>query len=99
MQAVIPSPKKDNDLEQIILRSDEGDVACYVVAQTVLGGRTYILTTVEEEGDGQAIILRDDSGQGDADALYTVVEDDDELEKAAEAFGEILAEDGVELDL
>ena len=85
-------------MEQIILSSDEGEVACYVMAQTVLGGRTYILTTVEEEGDGQAIILRDDSEPGDSDALYTVVDDDGELEMAADAFGELLEERGIVFD-
>ena len=52
----------------------------YVLDQVKLGGKTYLLVTDEEEGDGMAMILRDDAEPGAAEALYSVVEDDNELD-------------------
>lgn len=70
----------------------EGDepVDFYVLEQTRIGGNSYILVTDTEEGEGDALILKDLSGDGDAEAVYAVVEDDDELEAVAGVFESML---------
>jgi uncharacterized protein YrzB (UPF0473 family) len=87
-------------LEKITF-SPEGDqpVDFYVLEQTVIGARNYILVTDSEDGDGEALILRDDSQPGDEQALYSIVDDDSELRAVGEIFEKLLEEDGIDLDL
>lgn len=70
----------------------EGDepVDFYVLEQTRIGGNSYILVTDAEEGEGDALILKDLSGDGDSEAVYAIVEDDDELEAVAGVFESML---------
>ena len=70
-------------LEKITF-SAEGEEAVdfYVLEQTRIGGYNYILVTDTEEGDGEALILKDLSKDGDEEGLYEIVEDDEELDKA-----------------
>lgn len=70
----------------------EGDepVEFYVLEQTRIGGNSYILVTDSEEGDGDALILKDLSGDGDIEAVYAIVEDDGELEAVAGVFESML---------
>ena len=49
-------------------------IELYVLEQTRLNGADYLLVTVDEEGDSDALILKDTSAQGEEDAVYTVVE-------------------------
>ena len=44
----------------------------YVLEQVKLGGKMYLLVTDEEEGDGMALILRDDAEEGSDESLYAV---------------------------
>lgn len=76
----------------------EEPVEFYVLEQTVIGGQNYILVTDAEDGDGEAWILKDNSGENDTEAIYEMVEDDKELEALGEIFRKLLAEDGVGLD-
>ncbi|WP_026504670.1 DUF1292 domain-containing protein [Butyrivibrio sp. NC3005] len=71
----------------------------YAISQTVIGGKTYILVTDSEEGDGEAFILRDDSNPEEEDGLYSIVEDDDELSAVGKIFEKLLADDGIGLDM
>ena len=76
----------------------EDPVEFYVLEQTVIGGQNYILVTDAEDGDGEAWILKDNSGENDTEAIYEMVEDDKELEALGEIFRKLLDEDGVGLD-
>ncbi|MBE5834092.1 MAG: DUF1292 domain-containing protein [Butyrivibrio sp.] len=76
----------------------EEPVEFYVLEQTVIGGQNYILVTDAEDGDGEAWILKDNSGENDTEAIYEMVEDDKELEALGEIFRKLLDEDGVGLD-
>ena len=67
--------------------------------QTVIGAKTYLLVTDEEDGDSEALILRDDSDMNDEEAVYVIVDDDQELEAVAGVFRKLLSEDGVDLDI
>ena len=46
--------------------------------------------TEEEEGDGEALILKDVSAAEDTEAIYEIVEDDTELDAVAAVFANIL---------
>ncbi len=74
----------------------EEPVEFYVLEQTRIGGIDYILVTEEEEGDGEALILKDMSGDGEAEGLYAIVSDDAELEAVAGVFENMLED--VELE-
>ena len=80
-------------MEKITFRPDgEEPVDFYVLEQTRIGGFNYILVTDCEEGDGEALILKDMSGDGDAESIFTIVEDDEELYQVSKIFEKRLAE-------
>ncbi len=85
-------------MEKIIFTPEDGEqVEFFVLEQTLLGGINYILVTDSEEEEAEALILKDMSGQGEAEALYEIVEDDSELEAVSKIFQEMLED--VEIDL
>ena len=61
-----------------------------MLEQTRINGKYYILVTDSEEEDGQAFILKDLSEDGEQEALYEIVEDDDELEAISKIFAQML---------
>ncbi|MCM1262346.1 MAG: DUF1292 domain-containing protein [Butyrivibrio sp.] len=78
-------------MEKIVFRPEGGETAeFYVLEQTRIGGMDYILVTDTEEGDGEALILRDMSQHGETEALYEIVTDDSELNAVAGVFGSML---------
>lgn len=62
----------------------------FVLEQTRINGIDYILVTDSEDEDGEALILRDMSQNGEEEALYEIVEDDEELEAVSKLFSEML---------
>ena len=87
-------------MEKIIFSPDGGEaVEFYCLEQTVIGAKTYLLVTYEEDGDGEALILRDDSDIKDEEAVYVIVDDDLELDAVAGVFRKLLSEDGIDLDI
>lgn len=68
----------------------EAPVDFYVLEQTKIGGVTYILVTDFEEGDGEALILKDLSKPEEPESVFAIVEDDKELEAVAKVFEELL---------
>ena len=62
----------------------------YVLEQTTIGGRHYILVTEEEEGDPEAFILREALAEKGAESVYEIVEDDTELSAVASVFENLL---------
>lgn len=76
-------------LEKVTFRPDgeQGEaVDFFVLEQTRIGGIDYILVTDEEEGDGEALILKDLSKDGEEEAIYTIVDDDSELKAVSQVF-------------
>lgn len=65
-------------------------VEFYVLEQTRLGGVNYLLVTEREDGDSDALILKDLSAESDAEGVYEIVSDDRELAAVAEIFEDIL---------
>jgi len=78
-------------LEKIVF-SPEGEekIEFYILETTRLGGVDYILVTEEPEGDGDAYILKDLSTGDDDEALYQMVDNDEELQAVAQVFEQIL---------
>lgn len=78
-------------LEKITFNPEgEEPVDFYVLEQTRIGGFNYILVTDFEEGDGEALILKDISKDGEEESVYTIVSDDEELEAVAGVFENML---------
>ena len=78
-------------MEKIVFTPDGEDaVEFYVLEQTRLGGIDYILVTDSEDGDGEALILRDTSSPDEQEALYEIVTDDEELDAVAAVFENML---------
>ena len=51
---------------------------------------TYILVTDKEDGDSEALILKDVSNSDDEEALYEIVSDDEELNAVADIFDSLI---------
>lgn len=78
-------------MDKIIFKPEnEEPVEFYVLEQTKIGGCQYILVTEQEEGDGEALILKDISAQEEPEAVYEIVEDETELSAVAAVFENIL---------
>lgn len=76
-------------MEKITFCPDGADgeaVDFYVLEQTRIGGCNYILVTDVEDGDGDALILKDASRDGEEESVYAIVEDDAELDAVAQVF-------------
>lgn len=78
-------------MEKIVFTpAGEEAVEFYVLEQTRLGGIDYILVTDSEQGDAEALILRDMSAPEEEEAVYEIVTDDEELNAVAAVFENML---------
>lgn len=78
-------------LEKITFNPEgEEPVEFFVLEQTRIGGVNYILVTDFEEGDGEALILKDISKDGEEESVFTIVSDDEELAAVAGVFENML---------
>ncbi|MCH5275391.1 MAG: DUF1292 domain-containing protein [Lachnospiraceae bacterium] len=80
-------------MEKITFFPDGTDgeaVEFYVLEQTRLGGVNYILVTDVEDGDGEALILKDTSQDGEEEGIYAIVEEEEELQAVAQVFQSIM---------
>ena len=79
-----------------LVSTDTGETEeFYGLDETKLGGKNYLLVTDQEEGDGMAMILRDDAEEDAEESLYAVVEDENELSAALLLFSDKLEEMGI----
>ncbi len=83
--------------EKIVFDTDEGKVEFYIIADTRIQGKNYLLVTDSEDEDGEFLVLRDDSKTEDSYADYSFVEDDAELDGVIKVFDEIL--DDIDLEV
>lgn len=65
-------------------------VEFYVIEQTRINGTDYILVTEEEDGDCDAFILKELTGDDSEEASYEMVEDEEELAYMSKIFTSIL---------
>ena len=68
------------------------EVGYYVLEQTRINGRNYLLVTEsdDEDDESEAFILKDLSESGEEEAVYEIVEEDEELEAVSGVFAELL---------
>lgn len=78
-------------MEKIKFTFDNDEtVEFFVLEQAKLSGNNYILVTEEEEGDSEALILREISNAKKGETTYEIVDDDDELEALSTLFESLL---------
>ncbi len=78
-------------MEKIVFTPEGGEtVQFYILEQTRVAGIDYILVTDSEDGDGEALILRDVSSPEEEEAVYETVTDDEELNAVAAVFENML---------
>ena len=71
----------------------------YVLEETRINARELSACDRRAEGeDGECYILKDMSGQQDAEAVYEFVEDDSELDALMKVFEELLSDADVDLE-
>ena len=68
------------------------EVELYVVEETRINGVNYLLVTEseEDEEEGEAYIFKDVSLETEAEAIYEMVEDENELNAVSKVFAELL---------
>lgn len=78
-------------MEKISFKPEgEEAVEFYVLEQTRLGGVNYLLVTDEEDGDAEALILKETSNDKDEEGVYEIVSEDKELGAVAAIFEDML---------
>ena len=82
----------ENKPDEIKFTTEDGEEVIFcVLEQTRLGGINYLLvSTIEDEEEAEALILKDISKDTEEEAVYDIVEDDRELELVAGIFKELL---------
>ena len=78
------------------ISENEEAVEFYVLEETRIGGVDYILVTDSEEGDAECLILKDLSEAEDAEAVYVIVEDENELDSVFGIFEQMLEDVDIE---
>ncbi|NLO09603.1 MAG: DUF1292 domain-containing protein [Clostridiales bacterium] len=86
----------DNRPDEITFITDDNEeVVFQVIEQTRLGGVDYLLVSITDGDEDEALILKDISKDTDEEAIYSIVDDDRELAMASEIFSELI--DDIEL--
>ncbi len=83
-------------MDKITITAKDGEqIEFYVLEQTRVNGKDYLLVTEtdDEDEDAEAYILKDVSEAKEPEAVYEFVEDEDELNALAGVFSEMLDED------
>ncbi|HIQ98369.1 MAG TPA: DUF1292 domain-containing protein [Candidatus Scybalocola faecavium] len=71
----------------------------YIIEQTRINNINYILVADSMEDEADAFILKETCGNTDmADAVYSVVDDDDELEAISKVFAQMVDDLDIELE-
>ncbi|HIX68068.1 MAG TPA: DUF1292 domain-containing protein [Candidatus Anaerostipes excrementavium] len=82
---------------QILLLDDEGnEIELYVLEQTTLAGKNYLLTADSMDDDGVVMIMKEAELEDDM-VSYEFVEDEEELKMISSIFNELTDEFEVRL--
>ena len=82
---------------QILLLDDEGnEIELYVLEQTTLAGKNYLLTADSMDDDGVVMIMKEAELEDDM-VSYEFVEDEEELKMISSIFNELTDEIEVRL--
>ena len=83
-------------MEKVEFMLDGEKFEWYVVEQTKINETTYILVTDAPEGDAECFILKE-TQLGEEEAVYEIIESDEELQAVAKVFDELLEDIDVEI--
>lgn len=88
----------DNSEKKITLVADDETVDFFVLEETKIGGKNYLLVTdAKEDEEGECYILKDMSKPEETEAVYEFVEDDKEIDYLFTIFTELLGDADVEI--
>ena len=91
MEAGIRRERRKDYVDMIEITSEDGEqIQFYVVEQTRVNGKDYILVTETEDEEAEAYILKDVSSDKETEAVYEFVEEEDELNALAAVFSELV---------
>ncbi len=86
--------------EKLVFTDENGEKAeFFVLEQTKVNGINYLLVSDSEDEDDEeavALIIKDISKDTDTEAVYEIVDNDDELEGLSKIFNELLDDIDVE---
>ena len=83
--------------EYIEFETEDGEkIPFYIVEETMINGKNYLLVTDSEEDEAEAYIMREVTDE-ENQTVYEMVEEDTELEAVSKIFSELL--DDVEFEL
>ncbi len=82
----------ERNQDTITFVTEDGDEAVFhVIEETRINGTDYLLVLDDiAEEETEALILKDTSAEGDAEAVYEIVDDERELKAVADLFSELL---------
>lgn len=83
-------------MEKIKFQVENEIVEFFVLEQTRINGKNYLLVTDSDDDDATAYILKDQSLESDAESVYDMVEDDDELDAVSKVFEELMEDIDIE---
>lgn len=84
-------------MEKLTFQDENGDAAeFYVLEQTRVNGKNYLLVADSPDEDGECLILKDMAGEEEKESLYVIVEDEQELDALLTIFGELLEDVDIE---
>lgn len=84
-------------MEKLIFQEENGGTAeFYVLEQTRVNGKNYLLVADSEEEDGECLILCDTAKEEDKESLYRIVEDEQELDALLKVFEQLLDDVDIE---
>ena len=87
--------------EKIVFTNDDNEeVEFYVLEQTMINGKNYLLVadSDNEEEEANALILREKITTDSEETIYDVVEDEEELQSLSKIFVELLDDIDIELE-
>lgn len=88
-----------NSEKIIFTTQDNEEIEFYVLEQTRINGRNYLLIadSDEEDGEANALILKEKDSEED-ETVYDVVEDDEELDAVSKVFEQMLDDIDIEMN-
>lgn len=85
-------------MEKVAFALDNDElVEFFVLEETKINGIKYILVTESEDDEAEAYILKDLAAEDEAESVYEIVEDENELEMVSALFVELLEDVDIEL--
>lgn len=86
--------------EGITFISEDGEEVLFeILEQTRLAGVDYLLVaSALEDGEAEALILKDKSQEDDIEAIYEIIEDEQEIKTLASVFKELIGDIDFEIE-